>query len=488
MGIMTRVAALAALAMIGPALTASGAAARPPSPFLSAAEYLALRGNDGSAPCLSAVYRVTAAAGADERRFTSCPDYLAVKQGGVTQVFDFALERVLTIRPGATELISAHAFAASRRLEMQNRRALAARTGVVSPSAVFQEAELQAPWSGESFLALERRNDAAAEVFTYDGEEVARVRHGVAVPRALNAELKHAAYLFFGLHPNVADALAARGALPEIVASASGPAGAATTVFSYQSSRIEVAALPLSPSMALAPPAGALPARRESLGPALARTIARGPGTEASVGGLLSRLDARLAAGDAFGAYLASLEFMWTHEKEIRDCGRTFETENCKRFSRAIAAAIESDDPDVARYLKASEAETKGLFAEGLAALDDIDLAGRDDAHLVNVLRALLMIQKRDAGGATNDLRAAEDPVARAFADALAASPAMTSVLYDAGFDRARRFDTVGGWILFDAARAMPHFEGGLVDRIDAAERANRRILPYFFNQSETQQ
>ena len=464
-------------------LVAAGtpASSAPSSPFLDAAAYLERRGPDDG-DCLSATYKMTGvSADASERSFTSCRSFIALTTDGATIVHDFALERVIVIEKGRAKAASSHAVAYARRAEMQNRRRMRDVAGkALSP--VRQEADLQTPWAQDEFLALDRRREARGDVFSRDGDEIARVVPGESVAAEQGPQLRRALYLFFGLHPAVADAVASERVLPTLVSATSGPLGQSSSVFILKSRHVAPATFPLTASMALSAPGSAVTDAKPGVVDALRRVTARGLVSAETFDALLAVMERRLSDGDAFGAWLSGLALMWTHEQEVKYCDRADETPRCARFRTALVAAVQSDDRDMQAYAKASEAETRDLAVEGLDALDSIEAGGREDGWLLGVLRALLLADLREKRGALDRYADPDAAIVAALGEAIAVAPAMTSVLYDAGVELTRRSDTAGAWVMFDAARAMPHFKGGLVDRIDGVERANRRVLPYLFN------
>ncbi|MBY0422499.1 MAG: hypothetical protein K2Q06_09355, partial [Parvularculaceae bacterium] len=430
---------------------ASAAAPRTLSPFLTAAEHLAARGADAPADCIAATYAVVEDAKESERRFVSCPRFLAFSGAGATRIYDFATERLLLVEGGDALAMSTHAVAYFRRLEMQNRKRISADLSAGrSLSPARQETELQAPF-GDSYVALDRRPIEGGEAFFAGADEIARVVYGAPAP---SDEVRRAAYFFFGLHPVVAEAMATRGVLPSVVSTASGALGAGRTIYRLKESALGPAAFPLDASKAMLTPDSTTLAYDRALALALRRNIVDGLAPAFALDALVARMDRRLAANDTLGGYLTALVLMWTHEQAVRACGQTFESAMCGRLKTVLVAGAESGDPDLLSYFKASQAEIDDAPKEGLAALDQIDMRRRDDAYALETLRALLLIRLRNKGETTAAYPDPDSAAARAFARALLGAPAMTSVLYDAGVDRVRNLDPAGGWVFFDAARA----------------------------------
>ena len=495
--------AVAASTLMCVASAEAAAPKKPLSPFLTAAEYLAARGDDGGGDCLTATYAVALPRGDDAVSFVSCPTFLSMTLSGpdtpeFTTFFDFILERThfVILEPGGVltaKSYSTHSLAYVRRRLMDQSK-------LPAPSDALTIARLEAehglPFVGDSFVAFDRRRSNGGEAFFVGDVEYARVEYGDTISATLKGELVRALSAALIVHPSVAEAIANRGSLPKQLFrlnSASADNGG--------SAHYRLVGASIGPAEFRLPDAmkafgaenlfGALSLKgSDTPQDALERALRDGPGP--SFDDRLTEIESRLKDDDPLGAYVAAEVLKWTFEQDMRGCARTMETPRCARFRISIDAAAQSNDPDVVRYLKAKEAELRNAPEQGLAALDAIKPKDETTANRMQALLGMLLIRLRESSGKPKSDGAYWREIDEAFGATLVAEPTMTAVAYRYGADvlsrGTRLIPEIRAWILFDAARAMPHYRGGLADRVDSIERDNRRLMPYLFPETRQQQ
>jgi hypothetical protein len=399
-------------------------------------------------PALHLVYKVTGGDRPGTLTADIAADFIAIRQGDETTIYDYALRRIIRI-DGTRHFgnSSLYAFADFLLAETYNRRmqhrllgSIGAGGGVVDAFWVQSELHVMQPEDGVPDIA--RAEGGGVVRFSYGGKDVADYALS-AQPLEASAAPMMAKFLRLStrLHPNIIAEIAQSGRLPQRLDFDLSPlAKTAQAHWDLQTAAQADAVYPLSATDVERPPSNAdLEPPLDALDPVMRDAVARrAPGLR-QISDYRAAIEAALAGGKPFQAALLAFELTEQYGVDAARCGGAPACHELRDIFLAARADARME------MLAAALQPNKDRLADAIGALRKMR---RDDLQDVFVLDEFLANLEVEAGDAKD-----AGPL---FAAAIEGNPYLAGYYKDLG-DRFRYgFEPTLAWYCYDVGRLLP--------------------------------
>ncbi len=477
----------AVLLLFMPILSAAAAEAPSAGPQATAQQVRTARG-ELRMPGRKIIFNVSEDGIAQEKlTLTLAHDLIEVSRSSTDKLYDFALRRILTIDRTSRSFVntSLHGNLASRVFEAQNRAfisgALNAAKVEAKPQpldAFWVASELGVAMPNQAPPTIERRAEQNSIVFSYSGQEVARitpssVQLSTEELRRLGSFLRYEC----ALHPEIVSAFLATGRLPQEFAFER-TMGLKRTRVSYELASVEAVEMtyPLPGDYRADP----LPARSgdaasgelRPLLPVMLEAIAlRHGGGPRSVSDYEMAIDHALSSGKGFQALLLAVELSLQHGNSPANCAITPVPKPC--HSLGEIRTVIGDDERAKSYIAAMQAEQVGRDVDkAIMIWRAIPRDGLANGYVIDDHIANAMTAKGMPVG----------EILSMFASAIRGNPYVPTFYKDLGDYFARQYRSDLAWLCYDLGRQLPDANATpVLPSITNLEKRFAADFPQFF-------
>ncbi|MDP2124554.1 MAG: hypothetical protein Q8J92_09235 [Parvibaculum sp.] len=413
-------------------------------------------------------------------------DYIEIKNKGRHAIVDFKLRRLIQLYETERSFanLSLYGDVAFRMAEAINRQYLrqvlqgmdfkATSNAVDAFDPFWAGAELGLADPAEPHPEIDRRTDADGTIrFSYKGKEVAvATPSDRRVPAALQKRSLQALRSIASLHPDILDAIATDGRLPQNISYIRRPPNGEEqqVTLTLSSEAVATASYPLPAGYTSdlmrdfvgGPDNEALGTLMPVMLQAIAGTYGSGPRTTASYKAAIGQA---MDSGRSFHALVLALELSLQRGEFLQSCGPA--DASCYTFPNIVTAArSDSRGSALLRSLELDQTDPAAATRER----EGIDRRDVPSGYLIGAFLG--------NGLVTQNTRRPE--ARQLLHEAMRGNPYVASFYKDLGDYHSRAFEYPTAWLLYDLGRLVPERSRAESDPLNGVDGMERHLVANF--------